>query len=166
MTQSVAFQPHDHTHCIQSAIARAQQLCSERKLRLTPIRQLVLELVWASHKPLGAYDLLPALKAAGYNSAPPTVYRALEFLQQQGFVHRIALLNAYVGCPHPGEEHDVFFLICKQCGAAVEAHSDSARSAITAEATRLGFTPASINLEVLGYCPNCEALAPQQDPAP
>ncbi|MDP1137031.1 transcriptional repressor, partial [Klebsiella pneumoniae] len=76
-------------HCIDQAQTLARQICRERRQRLTPIRELELKLIWQCHQPLGAYALLPALAEAGFNSAPPTVYRALEFLQQQGLVHRI-----------------------------------------------------------------------------
>ncbi|MDO6806861.1 transcriptional repressor, partial [Wenyingzhuangia sp. 1_MG-2023] len=76
----------------------------------------VLELIWQSHKPVGAYELLPALANDGFNSAPPTVYRALDFLLDLGLVHRLHSLNAYVGCNHPGANHPVCFFICEHCG--------------------------------------------------
>lgn len=147
---------HNHNHCIDSALEQAQQLCKQRKQKLTPVRLLVLQLIWASHKPLGAYELLPALKEAGFNSAPPTVYRALEFLQQQGLVHRITSLNAFVGCPHPSEPHDVFFLICKHCGVAVEGSDQVASQLVEQEGRRLGFVHENYNIEILGSCPNCQ----------
>ena len=95
-------------------------LCSAQGARLTPIRQRVLELVWANHKPVGAYDLLPKLAAEGFNSAPPTVYRALDFLLELGLVHRISSLNAFIGCTHPGEVHPSCFFVCRECGKAQE----------------------------------------------
>ncbi|WP_458576290.1 Fur family transcriptional regulator [Aliamphritea spongicola] len=81
--------------------------------------------MWQSHKPLGAYDLLPAIAEAGFNSAPPTVYRALDFLQEQGLVHRIASLNAFIGCTNPEHPHQGYFLICQACGVTVELNSGS-----------------------------------------
>ena len=99
-------------------MAAAERLCSERGLRFTPLRRRVLELVWSSHKPVGAYALLDALRNEALGSAPPTVYRALDFLIEQGFIHRIERMNAFVGCSHPGEAHRGFFLICGACGNA------------------------------------------------
>ena len=113
-----AYHPHDHQGCINTALQQAAKLCAEQGVRLTPIRKRVLELVWQSHKPMGAYDLLPALAADGFNSAPPTVYRALDFLLDLGLVHRLASLNAFIGCTHTGHEHDSCFLLCQTFGNA------------------------------------------------
>ena len=155
--EHVAFDPdHNHSACRQSALAKARQLCQERKLRMTPIRELVLKTIWQSHKPLGAYELLPTLSEAGFNSAPPTVYRALEFLQEQGLVHRIALLNAYIGCPHPGAKHQCSFLICRQCGNTQELDMQAVTRQIQQQAETMGFLPQQQALEVLGLCQHCQ----------
>ena len=95
--------PHDHSRCVAEALAEAEALCAKQGTRLTTLRKRVLELVWASHKPLGAYDILGVLSEEdGRRAAPPTVYRALDFLLENGLVHRIASLNAFIGCVHPG----------------------------------------------------------------
>lgn len=155
--QQLAFHPeHNHLHCIQQALSNAKELCQKRKLRFTPIRELVLKTIWQSHKPLGAYELLPVLAEEGFNSAPPTVYRALDFLQEQGLVHRIALLNAFIGCPHPDEHHQGSFLICKQCNNTVEIEAPNISDAIHSQASHLGFQPEQQSIEILGLCPNCQ----------
>ncbi|NAT18288.1 Fur family transcriptional regulator, partial [Pseudomonas syringae pv. actinidifoliorum] len=99
----LASRPHDHSHCVHSALAEAETLCTQQGLRLTTLRRRVLELVWQSHKPLGAYDILAVLSEEdGRRAAPPTVYRALDFSSwKNGLVHRIASLNAFTGCNHP-----------------------------------------------------------------
>ena len=148
---------HDHSSCISKALADAAFICKERGQRFTKIRQLVLELVWQSHRPLGAYELLPAIKAAGFNSAPPTVYRALEFLQEQGLVHRISSLNAYIGCSHPGHQCSSCFLICDQCQLAVELESAKLATAITDLTRDMGFVVQREHLEIVGQCPNCQS---------
>ena len=84
-----AFRPHQHEHCVHNALSSAEDLCSKRGVRLTAIRKRVLELVWASHQPLGAYAILDKLTAEGHKPAPPTVYRALEFLLEQGLIHML-----------------------------------------------------------------------------
>lgn len=153
----LAFHPeHDHNGCIEQALEDARTLCKERGIRFTPIRELVLKTIWKSHKPLGAYELLPELAAAGFNSAPPTVYRALDFLQEQGLVHRIALLNAFIGCPHPNEQHEGSFLICRVCNNAVEIETKHVSQAIQQQADNYGFKPEKQSIEVLGICPSCQ----------
>lgn len=153
----VAFQPdHDHNHCIDAALAQAASLCQQRHLRLTPIRELVLRLIWQSHKPLGAYELLPALAEAGFNSAPPTVYRALDFLQTQGLVHRIASLNAFIGCSHPAQHRQHSFLICTACHSTVELDCAPLSDAIEQCADTVGFKVTGETIEISGLCPACQ----------
>lgn len=156
-TQTVAFNSaHNHQHCVSTALKRAKQLCKERGQRLTPVRELVLRLVWQSHQPLGAYELLPPLAEAGFNSAPPTVYRALDFLQELGLIHRIASLNAFIGCSHPDEAHPNAFMICKACKSAAELDTAELNSALSAAAGSLGFQIEQESVELLGVCQQCQ----------
>jgi Fur family zinc uptake transcriptional regulator len=152
---------HDHTHCISDAIAAAHALCAERSVRLTPLRQQVLELIWESHKPLGAYQLMDMLALASTRRvAPPTVYRALDFLLEQGLVHRINGLNAFIGCPAPGKKHQSHFLICRHCGVAVELNAAALTMNIQLAARNAGFSVESHSVEVMGACPACSQLNP------
>ncbi len=125
---------HDHGTCVKSALATAARLCANRDARLTPLRRRVLELIWRSHAPVGAYDLLARLSDKMRPAAPPTVYRALAFLLAQGLIHRIESLNAYVGCMnpegHPEGAHGGQFLICSDCGAAAEVHDPRVDAAV------------------------------------
>lgn len=154
-TAKTAERSHDHEHCVEDALAAAEKLCADKDLRFTPLRRRVLELVWSSHKPVGAYALLDRLRNEELGSAPPTVYRALDFLIEHGLIHRIERMNAFVGCSHPGEAHRGFFLICGNCGNAEELDSNGLADTITASATRRGFTARDMTLEVTGTCAEC-----------
>ena len=91
-------QPHDHGRCINAAMTRAHDLCIEQNARMTTTRESVLRLLWQSHRPLGAYQLQDQLaELLNKPIAPPTVYRAIEFLLQLGLIHRLPSLNAYIG---------------------------------------------------------------------
>jgi Fur family zinc uptake transcriptional regulator len=151
---------HDHGQCVAQALARAEAHCRATGGRLTDIRRRVLELVWASHQPVGAYALLDRLAKDGTRAQPPTVYRALEFLQEHGLVHRIALLNAYVGCPHPGHAHGGMFLLCKECGMAAELEEGDIASAVAQSAARSGFSVIRQTVEVEGICSACRDRGP------
>lgn len=154
----LACRPHDHSHCVSQALESAEALCALRALRLTTLRKRVLELVWDSHKPLGAYDILAVLSDAdGRRAAPPTVYRALDFLLEHGLVHRIASLNAFVGCNHPGKVHQGQFLICRNCHAAVELQSSNIDTAVMASAASVGFSVEGQTVEISGLCAVCRA---------
>jgi len=153
----LASRPHDHSHCVSQALAEAEAICARQGLRLTALRKRVLELVWASHKPLGAYDILGVLSEEdGRRAAPPTVYRALDFLLENGLVHRIASLNAFVGCSHPAHAHHSQFLICRSCNAAVELEQTSISDAIVRGAKGVGFAVESQTVEVVGLCAGCQ----------
>ena len=140
---------------MSDALARAEALCQARGARLTALRRQVLALIWENHEPIGAYALLKRLSAARSTAVPPTVYRALEFLLEQGLVHRIESLNAYFGCAAPETEHSGHFLLCQDCGAAAEMQHPSIDSAIAESAAELGFAIARETVEVTGTCPRC-----------
>jgi len=148
-------QGHDHAVCVDTALCAAEAYCREHGLRLTELRRRVLELVWSSHRPVGAYSVLEQLAAEGRSAAPPTVYRALDFLLANGLVHRIASLNAYLGCNHPQEAHDAQFFICRRCGEAVELTNARVGEAIAGDATRLGFQMEAQTVEISGLCSHC-----------
>ncbi len=146
---------HNHERCVSEALSLAESLCASRGLRLTPSRRRVLELVWASHEPIGAYEILAGLARDGRSAAPPTVYRALEFLLQAGLVHRVDSLNAYVGCEHPDAAHGAQFLVCRKCQRVAELN-DPAIGRVLAERTRvLGFEVGADSIEIKGLCPSC-----------
>lgn len=146
---------HDHRTCIDEALARAGQLCGRRGARLTEVRRRVLELVWNSHRPVGAYDILEQLQRDGRSAAPPTVYRALEFLMEHGLVHRIESLNAFVGCPRPDKEHVSQFLICTDCRNVAEIADPAIGSAVSRSAAAAGFVVNRLTIEMQGLCPSC-----------
>lgn len=146
---------HDHQGCIASAMAKAEQISKQRILRFTPLRRRVLELVWQSHRPIGAYELLGELKAEEGCPAPPTIYRALDFLLEQGFIHRINALNAFVGCPHAEHQHQGQMFICEICQNVTEVTDLQIESAVKAAAGAEGFSVNRQWLEVVGVCQNC-----------
>jgi Fur family zinc uptake transcriptional regulator len=150
---------HDHGHCVEEALDRADSLCDAQGARLTELRRAVLELVWRGHEPVGAYALLDALKREHPNAAPPTVYRALEFLAAHGLIHRIESLNAYIGCDHPERPHAGQFLICAKCSAAAELDDPSVTRALSKSAGGLGFAVMRQTVELSGLCPSCREEA-------
>lgn len=150
---------HDHKACVSDAVDAAADLCMRIGERFTPLRRRVLELVWSSHQPIGAYAILDKLREEGRAAAPPTVYRALDFLLAHGIVHRIASMNAFVGCTHPGEAHAVQFLICRGCGSAAEIDDDGLSTALARAADRVGFAVESRVIELAGLCAGCRAAA-------
>lgn len=146
---------HDHRRCTAAALEAAEAECRRRGARLTDIRRRVLELIWQSHAPIGAYALLEALGRDGKPVAPPTVYRALDFLLAHNLVHRIERLNAFVGCTHPGTAHAGQFLLCTGCGAAAELDDPAIAESVAQASARLGFAITGLTVEAEGRCPAC-----------
>src|ERR1700756_5067598 len=153
MTRSAIFPApdHDHDSCASAAIMHAEGLCAARGQRLTPMRRQVLEALLASHKPLGAYEIIERLAAQG-RPAPITVYRALDFLRDNGLVHRIESRNAFVACVHNhgGGDDLIVFLICERCGAVGEAPGANVAETLKASSRAAGFAPKSPVIEVAG----------------
>ena len=159
-TYRFASADHDHGHCIATAIERAGELCQRRGARLTALRRQVLEMLWHSHEPQGAYTILETLRDHGRRTAPPTVYRALDFLLGHGLIHRIESLNAFVGCPTPNQPHSGHFLICHGCGGAAEVNDRRVADALQASAGEIGFKVERETIELRGLCPDCQGVAP------
>jgi Fur family zinc uptake transcriptional regulator len=165
--------PHHHVHDAASFVAAVERACRERGLRLTPIRARVLGLIAEHGKPIKAYDLLDRIRAdksrsdksraeraddedAGGAAAPPTVYRALDFLLANGFIHKLESVNAFVACHHPNSaQHSVPFLICDRCHGAVELEDRRIVGMLDEQARALGFVPQAQTLEVHGLCARC-----------
>ncbi len=153
---------HDHRRCVKVAMDRAGKLCRKRGSRLTDLRKRVLELVWSGHRPLGAYEILDILRLERRSAAPPTVYRALEFLLDMGLVHRLESLNSYVGCRHPESPHAGQFMICTACGLSAEIDDHRIDMAIGESAAEIGFTVSQRTIELKGLCPNCIEEKPEK----
>ena len=146
---------------------RAAAICERRGARLTTLRRQVLGLVLDSAKPAGAYDLLDRLRPQHKGAAPQTVYRALDFLLEQGLIHKVERLAAFVGCVHGGEEdpahpHAVQFLICRRCGGVAELSDPAIGQALRRAAGDTGFTLLGSTVEAEGVCAVC---APTRSPS-
>ena len=152
---------HDHERCSSDAMAVAEAVCREHGQRLTPIRRKVLAVLLGSHKPLGAYEIIDRLAPEiagkrGPRPAPITAYRALEFLRENGLVHRIESRNAFIACVHNHAQGElVVFLICEDCGTVGEAASADVATTLASAARSAGFMPKSPVIEISGVCSHC-----------
>ncbi len=150
---------------VAHALAAADARCTRAGAQLTELRRQVLALVLESDQPLGAYALLDKLKALRPGAAPPTVYRALDFLLEQGLIHKVERLNAFVGCVEAGHghghdhghDHPHQFLICRDCGTTIEISDHAVAHALEAAAKRVGFTAIHSTVEIEGRCATCSA---------
>jgi Fur family zinc uptake transcriptional regulator len=149
---------HDHDRCTADGIEHAERICAGRSQNLTPIRRQVLHALLSSHRPLGAYEVIDELARAMPRPAPITVYRALDFLMQNGLVHRIESRNAFLACGH---DHDhtaaVAFLICECCGSVGEIPASELAQSLHDAARQTGFTPKMLVVEITGLCGHCQA---------
>jgi len=157
MTTAPLNTEHNHKNCIEQAIINAKELCNKKEIRLTPLRRHVLEIIWYSHCPIGAYSIMDKLsELEKRHTAPPTVYRALDFLIEHGLVHRISSINAFIGCEQPHKAHSGQFLLCKVCNVVHEFDSLEIDNAIATVAKKSGFSLQKQTVETLGICSNCQ----------
>lgn len=142
----------------ETLLAQAQQVCQKKGARFTKVREQVF-LLLAKHKgAVGAYDLLDQLKKIDAAAKPATIYRALDFLSKQGFVHKIESINAFVMCHHFGDcDHPVQLLICDQCGHVEEIQSNNFDLALRSMADANGFTISHQIVEAHGNCQACSS---------
>jgi Fur family zinc uptake transcriptional regulator len=148
---------HDHATCVQDALRLAGTVCAQRGQRLTELRQQVLEIIWDSHAPAGAYEIMQRLSARRGRVAPATVYRTLDFLCREGLVHRLDSLNAFTGCSDPLAAHRAFFLICRECRNVVEIHDNNLDAALEQVADQAGFAVERAAVELSGCCARCRS---------
>ena len=150
---------HDHNLCVDNALKRAQLVCDRNGARLTQLRIQVLTIIWNSHKPILAYDILNELKQQKPNAQPPTIYRALDFLLENHLIHKIESLNAYIGCDHADHQHISQFLLCTKCKEVSEVDSTDIIYAIDTTAAQQGFKVQHQTVEVSGICSHCRDQA-------
>lgn len=153
--------PHAHIHsghCHSKAerLAEADTLVHGQGARFTAMRRATYDFLLAQQAPLSAYDILAKLETRLKKKlAPPTVYRALEFLLAQGLIHRLETSNAYLVCDHPGEAHDSVYLVCSACGTTQEVDDHAVGHLIETKAAAYGFKPRKQVIEVQGLCRRC-----------
>ena len=146
-----------------AALDQAELACARRGARLTALRRLVLGLVLDSPKPAGAYELLERLRGHHGGAAPPTIYRALDFLLDQGLIHKVERLSAFIGCVHSAASHEhhedaehmVQFLICSRCGRVEELSDPSIGQSLQHAAAGSGFVIHGSTVEADGVCGEC-----------
>jgi len=138
-----------------AAVKALHAFGKENGHRITAPREYVLGIVASAKKPMTAYDVLDALGAKLDKPKPPTAYRALEFLVQHGFLHRIESLNAYISCSEGHHHQGSQFMICDSCGRAEEVHLCHIPEGLSKQASGKGFTLSHWNAELHGRCGDC-----------
>ena len=151
----MSFLCQTHQQCLDTTMEKAEKICQNNNARLTKIRKQVLELIWAGHKPVKAYDLLTELQKEDPFAKPPTIYRALDFLLEQGLIHKLHRLSAYVGCANPEKEEPCFFLICSNCNNVAESHDGAYDDLIKSISKAHRFQPKETIFEIEGLCNHC-----------
>lgn len=148
---------HDHGRCAEDAFSHAEKVCVGRGQKFTPIRRQVLGALLSSHRPLGAYEVIDELAKTMPRPAPITVYRALDFLMDNGLVHRIESRNAFLACAHHHDEtSSVAFLICESCGSVGEIPAAPLAKSFSEAARGTGFAPKLSVVEITGVCAHCQ----------
>ncbi len=167
ITIMISNTPHAHSgghapesaQAIQRRLGVAEDLCRRRGTRLTPIRRLVLETLLRRSTSLKAYELLDAIRDAQPGAAPPTVYRALDFLTEQGLIHRLDAINAWTACSDAGGEPHDLLVVCTRCGAVAELSDPGLSAQLAACVARSGYALAGHETELRALCADCQAAA-------
>ena len=141
---------------LNATISRVDEICRSNNLGFTDIRKQVFEIIIKNNKPIKAYQILDEIRnITNKPSHPPTVYRAIDFLIENGFVHKLNSINSFVGCFHPKTHEECYFLICKKCNLYQECCDDSLKDRISKTAVHNKFVISNTRLEIEGHCLDC-----------
>lgn len=156
ITTTMRMSEHNHTKQTDvEFIASIADFCAHEGARFTDSRREVAAIIARSEKPIGAYDILDQLGQIMDNPKPPTVYRAIDFLLENHFIHKIESLNAFIACGSDHRHSGSQFMICNTCGKVIETHLCSLPSALKTSADKHGFKPQTWSVEVHGLCAEC-----------
>ena len=144
---------------MEKNIQEVENYCQQNGLNLTPVRRKVLEILLEKNTAIGAYEILDLLRESGFKNQPPVAYRALDFLVQNGFAHKIEQLNSFIGCMHPGKDHSPAFMICRNCDSVSEEEALTRNFSVSQIASKAGFTVEKAVIEARGLCKSCSDLA-------
>lgn len=133
----------------------AELLCLQRGKRLTPIRRQVLEILLRQKRSIKAYELLEQIRVVQLGAAPPTVYRALDFLVEQGLAHRLDATNAWTACHDAGGDPHDLLVVCTGCGAVAEVSDPTLNQQLAAKVAQTGFTLSGHETELRALCQRC-----------
>lgn len=147
-----------HHAFIEQNLAEATALCESRGRRMTPIRSQVLSLMLQSGRSLKAYELLEKMQAIHPSSKPATIYRALEFLEEEGFIHRLDAINGWTACQHihtDSHAHHDLLVVCTECGTVREISAPHINQELTTLLEGVGFHQNSQQTEIQATCDKC-----------
>lgn len=141
-------------------MASAASRCKEAGGRLTIKREEILKVLLASKVPLSAYEVLDLYTQNKQASMPPmSVYRILEFLEQQQLIHRLGSQNKFIACSHIHDNchHQVSqFLICRDCHSVKEISIEQGLiKALNQQVKDGGYQLLSPQLELDCICNQC-----------
>ena len=150
---------------LDSLLRAAEVSCAENGARLTQRRRQVLSVLMQSSSPLSAYEVLDLCNRSTTSAMPAmSVYRILDFLEQQLLVHRLSTSNKYVSCAHIACDHKHFqtthFLLCEGCSSVEEVDAtEEASEALEQMAKTVGFKLTTQQFELSGICTTCQNSA-------
>ena len=147
--------PSTHSHAITRHLRTAELLCLQRGKRLTPIRRQVLKILLEQHRSVKAYELLEQIRASHAGAAPPTVYRALDFLVEQGLAHRLDATNAWTACQDAGGDPHDLLVVCTGCGVVAELSDPTLNQHLANRIAQSGFTLSGHETELRALCQRC-----------
>ncbi|UNU72698.1 transcriptional repressor [Moraxella nasovis] len=152
-----------HTHNVAERLLEAKLVCQNRGVRFTPLREEVYELILQAEKPIGAYELIDALQEKRRQEnpdskriAPPTIYRSLDFLLEEGLIHQLSSISAYVPCCHPRSQHAAAFLICQECHSVEECSNLPVSGIMNFATNDASFVVNHAMIELKGICRDCQ----------
>lgn len=145
---------------VNAIITYAEQHCKKHSMCLTTQRKQVLISLAQSTTALTVYKIIALYKQLFNENIPAmSVYRILEFLENEKFIHKLQLTNKYIICTHSAADHDHHksqFLICSICDLVKEINLEkSLISKIKQGMNTADFILSNTQLEIHCICNAC-----------
>jgi Fur family transcriptional regulator, ferric uptake regulator len=147
-----------------ASTSTSRDTLSQRGVRLTRQRKILLDLIDKTGEHLDAERLFQMAKEKDPKLNRVTVYRTLKLLKEGGLVDELDLMH------QAGEQHyyetrrkqEHAHVICLGCGKVEEFFGEPLQRLRKQIETHFGFKIVLARTEVGGYCSHCQALRAQE----
>lgn len=140
---------------------RIIKYCQQNQLILTPLREMMLDIILRETGVIKAYQILAKMQVKSETAvAPPTIYRTLDFWATAGVLHKIDEINGYIVCRHRHEHSEncsiPFILVCRECGAVFEYELPDLWQQLNNQLIQKDFIPDKDHIVLTGKCQKCQ----------
>lgn len=127
----------------------------DRKLKVTPHRQLILETFLDNEGHRSVEDIYRVVRQRDPRVGYTTVYRTMKILAECGLAREIDLADGITRYEHLYNHQHHDHMICMQCGNSIEFYNPDIEALQDTASEQLRFKVMDHKLQIYGICKNC-----------